>query len=235
MKLKMLMTVALLAMVTTRAVAQEVEPAPPPAVLAPAEVRGLPMIQIRAAEVNIQGGGFLRVPAPALGLNQLVPMKIDIRGDAPQLIMMIEGYRSEEREVTVMRVRQEKRTRIVVLPSGKEEEQVYTVSVPFTETVQQPVPVPIGAKPKALPLSQFRFFDLNSKEISAEDAAKILSSLKPAFLLEQLEGEPPPLAKYQRQVFKEDVLVVTTKEVVQAAGQQAYLPAPALQMPAVPR
>ena len=167
------------------------------------------------------------------GLVDLVLAKVDMGDDGPQVIMMIESYRSRTTSVTVTRLVNETRERTIEVDGEKKMEQ-YTVKVPVTEEREVETKAPAGRKPFKIAGDEIRFFNLDAEEISIDEAGKALTSLRPIFLIDQNDSDPLPLPGICKRVINEDCLVAVTKQKVrQHAGLYYQAPVFAPVAPAV--
>lgn len=182
--------------------------APQPKPVRPIPARG---IAIPAAQIRPAIG---RMGQPTL--SQLVKAKLDAGKEEPQVIVMLPAYRMEktEGEHFVTEFRTEQRTRTVQV-NGKQVEQAYTVSVPYTETVKDPLlPVPAGEKPNSFDADQFQFYDVSGKELSLDEATKRMTRLGPTFLMDRFRGGFAGFSPLQQQALDPDCLVMITPETI---------------------
>lgn len=183
--------------------------------------RAIPMVALRPA----QPARVSRLPS----LNDLTQVKLDKHQGELQLVMMLEGFRTEKRTGRVVKMRQEQRTRTIRLANGEAKEQAYTVQVPVAEEGEVDVKIPAGRKPVSKPASEFQFFDLAGNALTIEAAAEKLKSLQPAFLLDRFAGQLPEIPELYRQALNESCLVIVTEEAVRDLGNQ---PLPGEMLPA---
>lgn len=207
------------------------EPTAIPIQMPAAQVRAA---QVREAQVKMAQARAIMLPAVPIrpgrmpSLTQLVKAKLNVNGEKAKLILMLPSYRMEKQkgEQRVTKMRQEQRTRVVNV-NGKQVEQTYTVSIPFTETVVDPmVPVSAGIKPNTFDADQFEFFDQDGKSLSAEDAAKHLSGLGPAFLLERFRGNFEGFSELQREALNPNCIVIASPETIQKRPPVVAVSAP---------
>ncbi len=161
---------------------------------------------------------FAGIRTPSLG--DLVLAKVDLKAGAPRVIMMIQSYRQETKRVKVTRFVVETRERSTEV-DGKTVNVPYTVKVPVTEEREITTNVPAGRKPLTIDAKDFQFFDLQAEEVSLDQAAQKLSSLKPVFLIDQNTGRPMPLPEVAQRALKAECLILVTKKQVR------QFPAPA--------
>jgi hypothetical protein len=175
----------------------------PPAVAIPA-VRLLPAMP-RGAD-----GGFRKKPLP-FELGDLVLAKISDGAKGAQLVALVEQTRAEEREVQVTVLRQEQKTRKVLVGEGdqkKEVEQTYTVSVPVTESRNIVTQVPIGKKPTSYAMEQIKIYKLDGTIVQLEEAKKLLEKMQPVFLVQQPQAEFKPLEELYLRALNPNCLIV---------------------------
>lgn len=172
----------------------------------------IPMVALRAA----QPARVSRLPS----LNDLTQVKLDKHLGELQLVMMLEGFRTEKRTGRVVKMRQEQRTRTIRDANGAEKQQTYTVQVPVAEEGEVDVKIPAGRKPLSKPASEFQFFDLTGNALTIEAAAEKLKSLQPAFLLDRFAGQLPEIPELYRQALNEKCLVIVTEEALRDLGNQ---------------
>ena len=149
-------------------------------------------------------------------LSNLVLAKFDESAKGPQLVALVEQSRTEQRTVPVNRVRQEVKTRKVKVTDkdGKESEvdQEYTVSVAFTENVDQMVQVPAGKKPTAFPLDELRIYRLDGTKVTEAEARKQLEKMSPIFLLRGFTGDVKAVEGVYSQALNPSCLIVVTEK-----------------------
>ncbi|TWT92041.1 hypothetical protein [Stieleria varia] len=145
-------------------------------------------------------------------MTQLVKAKMDLDGENSMLILMLPAFRMEkqEGEHMVTKMRTEQRTRMVNV-NGNQVEQTYTVHVPYTETIVDPmVPVSAGIKPSALDANDFEYYDLHGKSLSVTEAGERMNKLVPVFLMEMFRGGNIAISDLQREALNPDCLVITS-------------------------
>lgn len=192
-------------------VAQAPAPVAPPAVPGQNAANALPMIPL------VPAARASRLPS----LNDLTQVKLDLHHGELQLVMMLEGYRTEKRTGRVIRTRAEQRTRTIRDANGEEKQQTYTVQVPFAEEGEVDVKIPAGRKPFSKPASEFQFFDLKGNALTIETAAEKLKTLQPAFLLDRFAGTLPEIPELHRQALNDNCLIIITEGAVRDLGNQA--------------
>ncbi len=191
--------------------AQAPAPNAPPAVPVRNAANALPMIPL------IPAARSTRLPS----LNDLTQVKLDLHQGELQLVMMLEGYRTEKRTGRVIKTRVEQRTRTIRDANGAEKQQTYTVQVPFAEEGEVDIKIPAGRKPVSKKASEFQFFDLKGNALTIEAATEKLKSLQPAFLLDRFAGQLPEIPELYRQALNENCLVIVTEEAIRDVGNQA--------------
>ena len=136
---------------------------------------------------------------PAPQLKHLVSAKI-LPGYAPTVIMMINSFRRENLRV--------KSTTEIFVVQDDGSEKPY--SEPTVRTQVQVNRIPAGLKPITTDAKHFKFFDLDWKPVSFEDAAKRLTKLKPVFLLDagMTAGKFSTLT---RSALQNDCMILMTK------------------------
>lgn len=203
--------VAASVLATSEILAQAPAPNAPLAVPAQNAAKALPMLPLAPA------ARASRLPS----LNDLTQVKLALHQGELQLVMMLEGYRTEKRAGRITKTRAEQRTRTIRDATGAEKQQTYTVYVPFTEEGEVDVKIPAGRKPVSKPASEFQFFDLKGNALTLEAATEKLTSLQPAFLLDRFAGQLPEIPELHRQVLNENCLVIITEEAIRDLGNQA--------------
>ncbi|MGB7346435.1 MAG: hypothetical protein WBD20_19605 [Pirellulaceae bacterium] len=156
-------------------------------------------------------------------LADLVQAKLS-GGEPKQLILMLEAFRETNGDATVTRVRQEQRTREVVV-DGKNVKQTYTVSIPFTEVVKNAkIPVPAGIKPQAFDVAKFDFYDLVGEAISIDDAAQRLGKLTSVFLLDNCSTTVKGFSDIQQQAMSKNCIIISTAEDLRKQSGDVFRP-----------
>lgn len=144
----------------------------------------------------------------------LVLAKLDASGEIPKIICMVDSYRTEEREAMLTKFRTEKRTRTVtVIKEGKpvEQEQKYTVNVPYREKGMTKTRVPAGKKPASADWSECKLYKLDGSEVSLEEAKKILGQARPVFLVRGKDfGMQKPASELLQRIVSKETLVLAT-------------------------
>jgi hypothetical protein len=149
-------------------------------------------------------------PSRAPELADLVLAKVDIREAGPRVIMMIESYRTEKKTVMVNRMVPQNRERTIVV-DGEEQVQDYSVFKSVVEAREIDVAVPAGPKPKTVDVAKLRFYGLDGKQISIDQVAENLSSLRPIFLLDQHAGPPRPLSEVAQRALRATCVIAVTE------------------------
>lgn len=199
------------ALPANKLLAQAPAPNAPPAVPVQNAANVLPMLPLAPA------ARASRLPS----LNDLTQVKLALHQGELQLVMMLEGYRTEKRAGRITKTRAEQRTRTIRDATGAEKQQTYSVQVPFTEEGEVDVKIPAGRKPVSKPASEFQFFDLKGNALTVEAATEKLTSLQPAFLLDRFAGQLPEIPELHRQALNENCLVIITEEAIRDLGNQA--------------
>ena len=194
-------------------------------------MRMLPAMQLNGAS------GML------LHLGNVVLAKFDDGPKGAQLVALVEQTRKETQKVQVTAFRQEVRTRKVQVTGadGKttEEEQQYTIAVPFTQDIDREVQVPVGKKPTAFPFDSLRIYRLDGSKVTVAEAKTLLEKTSPVFLLRGYIGDIQPVEGAALQALNPNCLIVATDPTPDEQGAAPILPpelrfrAPAL--PAVPK
>ncbi len=161
-------------------------------------------------------------------LSDLHQAKMHVDGEQMQLV---EAYRSEKQERQVTTIKQETRTRQVVV-DGETVEQEFTVNVPVTTVQPVDVKVPAGRKPTMIPATECRFYDMQGQEIAVEVVAKRLENLQPVFLLDGTEGSLPKIPAIIGQVIKDECLIVVTSRVIRENRRFMFQNAQGVALPA---
>ena len=195
-------------------------PVLPPAAAAVVEVQAVPQranVAMPAMRLIPAMGRALPNPTGLpFDLSNLVLAKFDESAKGPQLVALVEQSRTEQRTVPVTRVRQEVKTRKVKVTDkdGKESEvdQEYTVSVAFTENVDQMVQVPAGKKPTAFPLGELRIYRLDGTKVTEAEARKQLEKMSPIFLLRGFTGDVKAVEGVYSQALNPNCLIVVTEK-----------------------
>ncbi len=156
-------------------------------------------------------------------LSKLVQAKITNNEEGPKLILMLEAYRTEEKKGThhITKMRMEQRTRTVTNAEGKEIEQIYSVAVPYVESVENPtISVSAGIKPQSFDATEFFFFDLKGNAVDVTDAAKTLDKLRAVFLLDNARRmKVDPLPKLALEVLNQDCLMIVCDKPIRKRPQ----------------
>ncbi len=173
-------------------------------------------------------------PAGGVNFSQLVPAKIDMDHNPPQIIFLIASFRQEVKKVDVMQPKIKMVTQTFTRTDGTTAEREVAVTEFVSVQILQPFLQPAGLKPTSMNLADFELYDLNSEPISREEAARALPALRPIFVIDRFNGALPPIGKYEKQVLKPDVLIATTKLAVHSAHQIGGPQAPGVAMPFFP-
>lgn len=170
----------------------------------------------KALIADVQGEAEQRPVRPMreISLQDLVQAKIDLSSDTPKIIMMLEAFRTEKGMTKVRRPELRKRTRQVDDGQGNLVDQEYTVTVMVTKEIETEVKMPAGRKPKECVLSDFQFYDLAGKPVTAEQAAKHLTTLRPMFLLDATRADSPKVPELFQQTLRADVLIAVTDQQI---------------------
>ena len=121
---------------------------------------------------------------------------------------------SRNRTVPVTQVRQETRTRTVIV-DGKPVEQSYVVSVPFTVHVQQNYTAdePSVNEPTTIPIAKIAAWDLNGKKIDPADLAVRVSEPTAAVLLRQPWPKAASIEPSHLAILRDDVVFLYSAEL----------------------
>ncbi len=71
-----------------------------------------------------------------------------------------------------------------------------------------------GKQQVRVPAKQIRFYRLDGKSVSIEDASRSLTESQPIFLLENTNSEPPEVAEVYQRALKPDCLIAITSKRV---------------------
>ncbi|MCR9294546.1 MAG: hypothetical protein NXI32_17650 [bacterium] len=154
-------------------------------------------------------------------LRRVIQAKLDVSGESPQLICMVERYREEEREGNFVRFREVQRTRTVTLNVDGEEKQVeqaYTVRVPFTQSGLQRVLVPAGKKPVPLAWDDVKLYCLDGSQLNLQEAESQLARLRGVFLVDSLQVKIEPADEILREILRPDTLILATDKLRDPEG-----------------
>ncbi len=200
----------------------QAQPPEPPANVVPQPVRVLPAM--------VPANGALRGSrAPTLA--DLVLAKVVMGEDGPRVILMVESYRTETTTAQVTVIRQEERSR-EVLVDGKTVTQDYTVNVPHTILQEIQRKIPAGRKPRTMQGDAIRFFNLDGEPVSIDGLAKTWTTLRPIFLIDQSKSDPQPISGIAKQAIHENCLIAVTEKQIRPAPNVHWAapPIPAIQL-----
>lgn len=185
------------------------DPAMPVKPVPPMRAIRIPAVPLQAAPMPWAWAG--QNAFGAVGLSHLVGVKMKLADEKPQLILMLEAHRIEEREVERQKIEIQERTDTIVV-DGKKVERTHSVAVPVKVLDKQRVSKSAGLKPKTIAANEFGYYDLSGKPLSIDEAAKRLTTLTPVFLLDYFDGEVKGLSKIQQQAVSPKCLIITSKK-----------------------
>lgn len=154
-----------------------------------------------------------QLPPPRL--EQIVSGKMDLKDGKPRLILMIDSYRRE-------RIRIENTRRVVRIDEAREEggeEQVTVIEGPVTQEQEIVRIKPAGLKPTVVDLNDVKFFDINWKAVSIEQASQKLKAVGPVFLLDG-NRSAGPFSPSQLRALNADTLILKTPKRIRQSPRR---------------
>ena len=167
------------------------------------------------SQVGAQDAGKKAPPMMLLDFADAALIQMAIT-DVPSITFITSKVENvnRSRNLTVTALRQETRTRMVVV-DGKQVEQSYVVNVPVVKQVKQNYSVAESGvnEPTTIPIAKIMAWDLDGKKVDSADLAVRVSEPAAVLLLRRPWIKGVTIEPSHRALLREDVLFVYSREL----------------------
>ncbi len=164
---------------------------------------GLLIVGLSASIASAQPAPF--EPQRRLSFDKLVLAQLDPQ-DAGRMLMSLDTYHIQRQTI----IEQESRIRLDTA-DGKRLLLKYNRNRSSTVKPDTVVAIiPAGQQQVTVPAAELRFFRLNGQPVAVAEAAEILQSPRPIFLIDDADVRPPQVPEIYRQALNSDCLIAVT-------------------------